>query len=63
MNKITITVDNYKGKKLTFTMPNSATIDMVHIKEMKDFDLKLTNITFEVMCSEGINFKGETIND
>jgi len=37
-NSITITIDNYKGKKITFTAPEDATVNLWKVKAMEGKD-------------------------
>lgn len=55
-NLITITINNYKGKKFTFTAPADATVDTMKVKTVDIFgkNNRLTNVTIELMCDTGI---------
>ena len=55
-NLITITINKYKGKKLTYTAPADAIVDMMKIRTVNMFGKndRLTNVTIELMCDTGI---------
>ena len=62
-NFITITINNYKGKKLTYSAPVDSFIDIMKARtiNLDGSNDRLTNINIELMCETGIEEKEEDI--
>lgn len=61
-NLITITVNNYKGKKLTFIAPEDATVEMWKTKSTTGKNKgKLIETKIILIDYDGIKFKEEDI--
>lgn len=61
-NSITITIDNYKGKKITFTAPEDATVNLWKVKAMEGKDKgKLIEVRIYLSDDE-IKVKEENYN-
>lgn len=59
---ITIIVDNYKGQKYTYTMPDTATIEMMsENKFSENGKLIKTGLAIGVDCAAGIRLEKEEI--
>lgn len=59
---ITIIIDNYKGQKYTYTMPDTATIEMISENAfLANGELFKTGLAIGVDCSAGIRLKKEDI--
>ncbi len=59
---ITITIDNYKGKKYTCTMPDTATIEITSENVfLTNGELLKTGLTIDANCAAGIRLKKEDI--
>ena len=59
---ITITIDNYKDKKITYTMSDEATIEKMLVRTVNTdgSNNRLTNVTLELVDFNGITEKEET---
>ena len=62
---ITITLDNYEGQKYTYTMPDTATIEIISENSFQPNDeLFRTGLCIGVDCAAGIKLeKEDIIND
>lgn len=61
---ITIIVDNYQGQKYTYTMPDTATIEMVSENVFTiDGELIKIGLSIDVDCAAGIRLKKEDLTD
>lgn len=61
---ITIIVDNYEGQKFTYTMPDTATVDIVSENFfLADGELFKTGLAIEVNCADGIKVEREDLPD
>lgn len=59
---ITIIINNYKGYKYTYTMPDTATIEMVSENTLTANDeLFKTGLCIGVDCAAGIETKKEAL--
>lgn len=59
---IVIIIDNYKGQKYTYTMPDTATVEMIsENKFSENGELVKTGLTIGVDCAAGIRLKKEDI--
>ena len=58
-NLITITIDNYKGKKITFTAPEDATVNLWKVKAMEGKDKGKLIETRIILSSNKIETKEE----
>lgn len=62
MEDITITINNYKGKKLTFTAPEDAIVNILKTKAVTGKDKgKLIDVRINFVYN-GIDFKEENTN-
>ena len=62
MNDITVTINNYKGKNIIYTIPEDAYID-IWITRTADSDgnQTITNANIELFNIKGINIQEEDI--
>ena len=62
-NSITITIENYKGKKLIYSAPVDALVDIMKARtiNLDGTNDRLTNINIELMCETGITEKEEDL--
>lgn len=61
---ITITIDDYKGQKFTYTMPDTATIEIVSENKLSESGkLIKTGLYIDVDCTGGIESKKEHPNN
>lgn len=61
---ITIIVDNYEGQKFTYTMSDTATIEMVSENVLlTNGELLKTGLTIDADCAAGIRLKKEDITN
>ena len=52
---ITITIDNYKGQKYTYTMPDTATVEVItDYTILTNGEVLKTGLTIGVDCAAGI---------
>lgn len=59
---ITIIVDNYKGQRFNYTMPDIATIEMVSENRLSENGkLIKTNLNIDIYCPTGINLERKEI--
>ena len=59
---ITITIDNYKGQKYTYTMPDTATVEITSENAfLPNGELLRTGLAIGVDCAAGIRLKKEEI--
>ena len=60
---ITITIDNYKGRKLTYIVPADSIVDIMKARtiNLDGSNDRLTNINIELMCETGIEEKEEDL--
>ena len=59
---ITITIDNYKKQKFTYTMPDTATVEIVSENTLTANDeLFKTGLCIDVVCAAGIKLEKEEI--
>lgn len=59
-NPITITIDNYKGQKLTFTVPEDAQVDIWKTKSVSGPNKsKLIEAKIYLLYNNGIDYKEE----
>ena len=57
---ITIIIDNYKGQKYTYTMPDTAVIEMISENAfLTNGKLLKTGLTIGVDCAAGIKLERE----
>ena len=62
-NLITITIDNYKGKKLTFTAPSNAAVHLWKTKSVSGKNKgKLIEVKIYFLADNGIEEKEEKYN-
>lgn len=62
-NPITITIDNYKGKKLTFTASSEAAIHLWKTKSVSGKNKgKLIETKIYLLADDGIEIKEEEMN-
>ena len=63
MEDIKITIENYKGKKLIFTAPENAIVNILKTKAVAGKDKgKLIDVRINFVY-DGIDFKEENTND
>lgn len=61
-NLITITIDNYKGKKLTFTAPADATVNLLKTKSVSGKNKgKFIETSINFKYFNGIEIKEEDL--
>ena len=62
---ITITLDNYEGQKYTYTMPDTATIEMISENILQsNGEIAKIGLSIDVSCAAGIKLeKEDIIND
>lgn len=59
---ITITIDNYKGQKYTYTMPDTATVEVItDYTILTNGEVLKTGLAIGVDCVAGIRLKKEDI--
>lgn len=62
-NPITITIENYKGKKLTFTAPSEAAVHLWKTKSVSGKNKgKLIEVKIYFLSDDGIEEKEEKYN-
>ena len=55
MEKVTITIDKKKKKKITYTMPETALIESYRSQVISGKNEgKITHVGIEIVCEEGI---------
>lgn len=61
---ITIIIDNYKGQKITYTMPDTAVIEMIseNVLNINKNPIK-TGLRISVDCAAGIETEREDLTD
>lgn len=61
---ITIIINNYKGQKFTYTMPETAIIEITSENiVIENNELFKTGLTIEVDCEDGIELEKEDLTD
>lgn len=60
---ITVTINNYEGKNLTYTMPDDGDINIWTVSTIdSQGDYKLTNVNLELVHHDEIKIEEEKIN-
>ena len=55
MEKITVIIDNYNGKRITYIMPETALIESYRSQVISGKNEgKITHVGIEIVCEEGI---------
>lgn len=55
MEKITVIIDNYNGKRITYIMPETALIESYRSQVISGKNEgKITNVGIEIYCKDGI---------
>lgn len=62
-NTITLIINNYKGKKITYIVPADSIVDIMKARtiNLDGSNDRLTNVNIELMCETGIEEKEEDL--
>lgn len=59
---ITIIINNYHGKQITYTIPNDGIVEISRSHHVVDGEIgKLTYVNLEIACTDGIEVEEQDI--